>query len=111
MDDSGYSEERNTMQKRLKNYGIDWEREIKERSDEEDEVYGAFSTPCIAIIPENEREQYLPVGERQNIGEEKMDCASRSPINTLETKFNYLYQNKKLRPENLKWLEDNGYVE
>ena len=31
--------------------------------------FGALSPVCIAQIPELEREKYLPVGERQNIGE------------------------------------------
>jgi hypothetical protein len=37
-----------------------------------------------------------------------MDCASRGPVNILETKFNWLYKNGKLK--NSKWLEDNGFV-
>ncbi len=93
----------------MKNYGLDLKREQEEQS-EQDWVFGALSSPCITDIPETERENYLPRGEKQNVGEEKMDCASRSPINELETKFNWLLRNKKLLPENEKWLRDNGYI-
>ena len=89
------------------NKGINWEKELREQSDE-DWIFGSQSVACIAEIPEVAREQYLPKGERQNIGEEKMDCASRAPLNILEAKFNWLYRNGKLI--NKQWLEDNGYV-
>ena len=94
----------------MKNYGLNIYKEIAEQS-REDHVYGGLSQPCITNIEPEEREKYLPAGELQNIGEEKMDCASRSPINILETKFNWLLRNKKISPENEKWLNDNGYIE
>lgn len=94
----------------MKNYGLNIYKEIAEQSSE-DYVFGGFSQPCITNIEPEEREKYLPVGELQNIGEEKMDCASRSPINILETKFNWLLRNKKISHENEKWLNDNGYIE
>ncbi len=91
----------------MKNYGLNLELE-KQQQSKEDWIFGAVSQPCLASIPIEEREKYLPIGELQNIGEEKMDCASRGPINILETKFTYLLQNKKLKNE--KWLRDNSYV-
>src|ERR1041385_1135902 len=94
----------------MKNHGFNVELERQHQSDD-DWIFGADSAPCIALIPEAEREQYLPQGELQNIGSEKYDCASRGPINILEAKFTYLYQNYKLNKENRKWLEDNGYVQ
>ncbi len=93
-----------------KNYGLNLQREAQEIS-EQDWQFGAASLPCLAIIPEPQREYYLPIGELQNIGEEKMDCASRGPINLLETKFNYLIRNKKLSPANEQWLRNNGYID
>lgn len=91
-------------------YGFNPQLEIIDKK-ATDWVYGALSIPCITDIPEDEREKYLPQGERQNIGEEKYDCATRGPINILETKFTWLYQNKKLSPDNLKFLEDNDYIQ
>lgn len=94
----------------MKNHGFNLDLERLHRQDS-DWVFGGASQPCLASIPEEEREKYLPDGERQNIGSEKNDCATRSPLNVLETKFNYLYKNNKLKPENKKWLEDTGYIE
>lgn len=93
----------------MKNYGINLEKEKLEQ-DGTEYIFGAYSSPCITDIKEEEREQYLPKGERQDIGEEKMDCATRAPINKLELKFNWLLKNKKLLPENEQWLRENGYI-
>ena len=76
---------------------------------EKDWVFGALSQPGIVSIPYDERERYLPHGELQNIGEEKYDCASRSPNNHLEALFTYHYDHN-MHPDNKKWLEQNGYV-
>lgn len=86
---------------------IDFEKEKREVSTE-DYIFGATSTPCITNIAIPARGFYLPIGERQNIGSEKSDCATRSPINLLETKFNWLLRMKKLK--NVQWLEQNGYI-
>ena len=93
----------------MKNYGLDLDLE-KSHQSEEDEVFGAFSSMCLAVIPEVEREHYLPEGEVQKGAEDTMDCASRGPINILETKFNWLWRNNKICPENKEWLKMNGYV-
>jgi hypothetical protein len=71
--------------------------------------FGALSQPGIVSIPLEEREQYLPQGEQQNIGEEKYWCASASPLNSLAALFTYHYQHNMLL-ENKKWLRDNGYT-
>ncbi len=98
------------MEKTLqKNHGLNLELE-KLHASPEDWHFGAMSGACITDIPEGERERYLPRGERQDIGEEKMDCATRSPLNELELKFNWLLKNKKLLPENEQWFRDNGYI-
>lgn len=93
----------------MKNYGFNLKLE-QQHSSENDWRYGAFSTPCLASIPEGERIKYLPAGEVQRGVEDTMDCATRGPINILETKFNWLYQNNKISPENKAWLENNNYV-
>lgn len=92
------------------NNGLDIEREIREQDGTEYQ-FGATSQAGLAIIPEVERLSYLPLGEQQFGAEDFMDCASRGPINNLETQFTYLYQNNKFQPENKLWLETNGYVE
>jgi hypothetical protein len=94
---------------KIKNYGLNIELERQQMS-EEDWQFGALSPVCIACIPESEREKYLPLGEVQRGREDMMDCATRGPINILETKFNWLYRNEKLTYENLAWLKSNGYV-
>ena len=90
------------------NYGFNLELEKRSQS-LEDWKFGAGELPDIAEIPEGEREKYLPKGERQNIGEEKKDCASRSVLNLLETKFNYCIKNHKFSLANEIWLKEKGY--
>lgn len=67
--------------------------------------FGAMSAPGLIAIPLEDRPAYLPKGERQNIGEEKNDCATRAPINSLEEQLNYGFRNKLFKPANLKFLE------
>lgn len=91
------------------NRGLNIELE-KQHQDGTEWQFGALSLPSLVFIPPEEREQYLPVGELQNIGEEKYDCATRAPLNNLETDFTYLYLHT-MKPENKKWLEDNRYIQ
>ena len=90
------------------NYGLDLKKEETDRSPE-DWVLGATSKSCLVEVPAEDRDKYLPVGEVQKGKEDFMDCASRSVINILEFKLNYVYRND-LQPMLKKWLEDNGYV-
>ena len=92
-----------------KNYGLNLKKEETDVS-YKDWVFGASSLKCLAEIPVSERSKHLPVGELQNIGEEKMDCASRSPLNILECKFNWLISHDKISRKNINWLADNGYL-
>lgn len=92
----------------MKNYGINLDKELAEQS-ETDYLFGSTSPKCASNIPENELENYLPKGEVQRGLEDTMDCASRSPLNRLETCLNYLFRNKKLG-KNAEWLLENGYV-
>lgn len=91
------------------NYGIDIAREIAEQSPK-DWKFGALSEPCIAEIPEGERDGYLPTGEVQMGVEDMCDCASRAPVNIFAAKFTYAHRNKLFSVKNLAWLEDNDYV-
>lgn len=89
--------------------GLDWKRELAEQS-EEDWVLGAIYTPGIADVPTDERLACLPQGELQRGKEDFMDCASRAPLNILETQYNYILRNDKLTPENRLWLAEKGYI-
>lgn len=93
----------------MHNRGIDWAKEIADQQ-ETDYVFGASSPVCIALIPQAEREAYLPKGELQRGREDFMDCATRSPLNELEAKFTYLYRNGLMSTANASWLLDKGYV-
>ena len=75
-----------------------------------DFLLGASGLTCIAEIPNDDRIKYIPKGERQNIGEEKMDCVARAFNNSLETKFLYLLKNNLLPDTHVKFLKENGYI-
>jgi hypothetical protein len=90
------------------NYGIDLEKELKDQSPE-DWIVGSVDLRCVALVPKDQIDRYLPVGEVQQGKEDTMDCATRAPNNILETKLNWLFKNKKLA-SNAVWLIDNGYV-
>ena len=93
---------------KIQNHGFNIQKEIAEQSTQ-DWVFGVGEQ--IRGLAENiDFIKYLPVGEVQKGVEDTMDCTTRSLVNILETKFTYLYHNKLLSKENLKWLEDKGYV-
>lgn len=91
------------------NTGFDREREVLDE-DERDYVYGASSARCLALIPQRDRAQYLPVGEIQKGVDDFMDCSTRGGLNILETKFTFLVRTGKLSDSQLEWLYDNGYI-
>jgi hypothetical protein len=94
-----------------KRYGLNLQKEFFDKLDTDWELGGISDLkPCVAEIPEPVRNLYLPKGELQNIGEEKMDCASRSVTNILEAKLTYLYRNNLLPKEHNDFLMSNGYV-
>ena len=94
-----------------KNFGLNLSLEKQQQTGDEWK-FGALSDPCLTDIPVGERYKYLPKGELQFTSRADMkDCASRAPLNILETKFNWLLRNKKLSLENEIWLRANGYVE
>lgn len=66
---------------------------------------------CIFEVPESERRGFLPIGEVQRSDVEDMsDCASRAPLNILETKFNYGLYMGLIHPDNVAFLKENGYI-
>lgn len=96
------------IKNKLKNYGFNPDLE-KTHQKPEDYRLGGAGVDCIAQIPSGERNQYLPKGELQNIGEEKSDCVSRGFNNNLETKFNWLLK-KGLLDEHKDWFIKKGYI-
>lgn len=93
----------------MRNYGVDISREEQELKGDE-WVFGAASPVCAFSVPLSVRKNYLPEGERQNIGEEKMGCVSRGYINILETKFQYALRTSIISEEGKEWLFENGYI-
>ena len=89
-------------------YGLDLKKEAEQVSSE-DWVLGAVSVKGIA---ENiDFKTYLPAGEIQRTAKsDTMDCATRSPMNILETKLNYLVKNSVLSTDNHQWLVEHEYV-
>jgi hypothetical protein len=96
----------------MPSYGLDLAREWNEQDGTE---YLAGLLPlCKAagldLLPFNEFKKYLPKGEVQTSAkDDMMDCASRDKINCLETKYNYLFQNNLLTPEQMHFAISNGY--
>lgn len=71
-------------------------------------MFGAVARD-IAAVPYSERVRCLPNGVYQyNLVTDTYGCASRAPLNILETKLNYLSENG-MHPAIKKWLDDNGY--
>lgn len=90
--------------------GLDWKREEKEQSEKDWEILGGIAPIGRFDVPKFERVASLPIGELQYGADDFTDCASRSPINILETQFNYAYKNNLLSQDEKQWLERNGYV-
>jgi hypothetical protein len=100
----------------LKNYGLDWNKQIADEDPEKDWIFGASSVRCIAEVPPKERVNCLPAGEvQQSDKDDMMDCATRGPLNILETKFNWLIRNNMLSVRAIAFLKqfmnDKGQVE
>ena len=89
-------------------YGLDLQKEAEQVSNK-DWILGAVSVKGIA---ENiDFRTYLPKGEIQRTSKsDTMDCATRSPMNILETKLNYLVKNSVLSTDNHQWLVEHEYV-
>lgn len=95
----------------MENKGINWTKELAERDGTEYKHLKGISPVSIFAIPVDLREKYLPKGELQNIGEEKMDCVSRAVCNWCESELNYACEIGLVSKENKKWLENSGYVD
>lgn len=91
------------------NYGFNIELE-RLHAEDTDWLFGAASQPCRALIPAEKRLKYLPVGEVQRGTEDFQDCATRSPLNILELKFNYLLGEGLLTKAEIDWLTKKKYL-
>lgn len=70
--------------------------------------YGAIQVD-LAAVPLKDRKKYLPAGVLQfNNVMDSNGCASRSPLNNLETKLDYLYDHG-MHHAIKKWSDDKGY--
>ena len=75
-------------------------------------VFGASSPEPLINVPVSLREKYLPAGELQRGSRtDTMDCATRGPLNKLETDFNYAIKNKIFSDALVSWLVEKGYVD
>lgn len=84
--------------------------EAKERAEQRGDEwqFGAVAVD-LAAVPLQSRTSYLPAGVLQfNDVMDTNGCASRAPLNILETKLDYFYDNG-MHPAVRKWLDNNGY--
>ena len=95
----------------MRNYGLDLKKEELDQK-ETDWMFGAADIPCLTdgvlSVDFFELLNFLPVGEVQQGKEDMMDCATRSPINNVETKLNILLRAGKLPHED--WFRKKGYI-
>jgi hypothetical protein len=90
-------------------HNFDLEKELAEQRGDE-WSYGAVEVD-LALVPIELRVQYAPEGVKQfNNLMDTDGCASRSPLNTLEMKFNY-FLDHGMHPTLKLWLKDNGYIQ
>lgn len=94
----------------MRNYGLDLKRE-REVASKEDWIFGGGSKKCLVSIIEKDRFEYLPRGEIQRGIEDTMDCASRAPLNVLETKLVYLHEKGLMKIEDRMWLISKGFID
>lgn len=86
--------------------------EKKERAEQlgNEWQFGAIETD-LASVPLKDRLLYLPLGVLQfNNVMDSNGCASRAPLNLLETKLNWYYDNG-MHPAIKKWCDEKGYRE
>lgn len=89
----------------MQNFNPDLEREAQDGTEFK---YGAVLTD-LAAVPVQERLTYLPKGVLQfNNITDTQGCASRGPLNILETKLDYFYDHG-MHPNIKQWFDDNGY--
>jgi len=64
---------------------------------------------CVDFIKKG-FEKYLPKGELQNKGGEKMDCVTRGHHNKIEEKLNYAMEKGRLGKGAMEFFTKNGYI-
>ena len=99
----------NKNQLNLPNYGIDMKKEQREISDKDwESILGAKKRRC--LTEGKNLQPHLPKGEVQRGSEDMMDCASREPANDQETKWTCATKEKLISNGNIRWLDENGYI-
>lgn len=94
----------------MENHGLDLEKEVLDRTDEDWEYLGATNRPQLFIVSASDRVNYLPQGEVQFGREDMQDCVTRAYINKIEHDVNYMIENKLISDRNKQWLKDKGYM-
>jgi hypothetical protein len=83
---------------------------IIERRKPEDWLFGGDHGLDKMLMPKSAL--YLPTVESQRFHAfDPWWCVSASALNCLEYRFNYYLAENKIKPENKKWLLDNGYLD
>jgi len=94
------------MNEQIKNTGL-----IIEEIDEQDWKFGS-SGLGLTKLGDIDKNKYLPTGEVQRRNDiDKMACVTFSAMNHIEMEMNYRIDQKEISVGNLKWLEDNGYLD
>lgn len=84
--------------------------EAKERAEQRGDewIFGAIQTD-LALVPVQDRALFTPLGVLQfNNVMDSNGCASRSPLNILETKLNWFYDHG-MHPAIQTWCDEQGY--
>lgn len=84
------------------------EQKERDEQDGSEWIFGAIPTD-LAQVPLEQRMVYLPTGVLQfNNVMDSNGCASRGPLNILETKLDYFYDHG-MHEAIKKWFDDHGY--
>jgi len=84
---------------------------IPEPVEEKDWTFGASGLDTEAKVADGNWIPFLPANEKQRQGFESMACTNFSSTTAIEILFTRLIDLKLISVENLKWLNDNGYID
>ena len=95
------------MNNKIKNYGL-----IPAKLEAEDWLFRSSKLGLVIRQPDTNWTNWLPTSEKQKRSDEdKMACVTFSALNTCETEFEYQIKEKLINVDDLKWLEDKGYLD
>lgn len=84
---------------------------LEEKPRVSDYMFGSASNlPFVDRVLDGNWNEYLPIGEKQNIGFETMACVSFSCNNSIETQLNWMLRHNRMKDNAKKFLYDNGYI-